>query len=90
MMNPGSVQVVVLMGGLGTRLKNFTKECPKSLVEVCNRPFFDYQLELLTAWGFRKFVFLVGYRADMIEEHFGDGSSRGISITYSYDGEKLL
>ncbi|MBO4890366.1 MAG: HAD-IIIA family hydrolase [Lachnospiraceae bacterium] len=90
MMNPGSVQVVVLMGGLGTRLKNFTKECPKSLVEVCGRPFFDYQLDLLTAWGFKKFVFLVGYKADMIEEHFGDGSSRGISITYSYDGEKLL
>lgn len=90
MMNPGSVQVVVLMGGLGTRLKNFTKECPKSLVEVCGKPFFDYQLDLLTAWGFKKFVFLVGYKSDMIEEHFGDGSSRGISITYSYDGEKLL
>ncbi|MCR5831534.1 MAG: HAD-IIIA family hydrolase [Lachnospiraceae bacterium] len=90
MMNPGSVQVVVLMGGLGTRLKNFTKECPKSLVEVCGKPFFDYQLDLLTAWGFKKFVFLVGYKSGMIEEHFGDGSSRGISITYSYDGEKLL
>jgi histidinol-phosphate phosphatase family protein len=90
MMNPGSVQVVVLMGGLGTRLKNFTKECPKSLVEVCGKPFFDYQLDLLTAWGFKKFVFLVGYKSDMIEEHFGDGSSRDISITYSYDGEKLL
>lgn len=84
------IQVVVLMGGLGTRLKDFTKECPKSLVDVCGRPFFDYQLELLTAWGFKKFVFLIGYRANMIEEYFGDGSSRGISIKYCYDGEKLL
>ena len=90
MMNPADVQVVVLMGGLGTRLKNYTKDCPKSLVEVCGRPFFDYQLELLMAWGFRKFLFLIGYRADMIEEYYGDGSSRGISIRYSYDGEKLL
>lgn len=90
MINPADVQVVVLMGGLGTRLKDYTKQCPKSLVDVCGRPFFDYQLDLLTAWGFCKFLFLIGYRAGMIEEHFGDGSSRGISIKYSYDGEKLL
>ncbi|MBO4904577.1 MAG: HAD-IIIA family hydrolase [Lachnospiraceae bacterium] len=90
MISSANVQVVVLMGGLGTRLKEYTKECPKSLVEVCGKPFFDYQLDLLTAWGFKKFVFLIGYKADMIEEYYGDGSSRGISIKYSYDGEKLL
>ncbi len=90
MINPADVQVVVLMGGLGTRLKDYTKECPKSLVEVCGRPFFDHQLDLLTAWGFHKFLFLIGYRAGMIEDHYGDGSNRNISIKYSYDGEKLL
>ncbi len=90
MTGTADVQVVVLMGGLGTRLKEYTKECPKSLVDVCGRPFFDYQLDLLTAWGFKKFVFLIGYRADMIEQHYGNGSDRGISIKYSYDGEKLL
>lgn len=90
MINLEDMQVVVLMGGLGTRLKEYTKECPKSLVEVDGRPFFDYQLELLTAWGFKKFLFLIGYKADMIEEHFGDGSDRGISISYCYDGEELL
>ena len=90
MMSPADVQVVVLMGGLGTRLKDYTKERPKSLVEVCGKPFFDYQLDLLTAWGFKKFLFLIGYRADMIEEYYKDGRSRDISIKYSYDGEKLL
>jgi len=90
MMTPANVQVAVLMGGLGTRLKDYTKTCPKALVEVNGRPFFDYQLDLLIAWGFRKFVFLIGYKADMVEEYYGDGSSRGISISYSYDGEKLL
>ncbi len=90
MITPSDVQVVVLMGGLGTRLKDYTKACPKSLVEVSGKPFFDYQLDLLIAWGFKKFVFLIGYKADMIEEHYGDGSDRGISISYSYDGEKLL
>ncbi|MBR5765666.1 MAG: HAD-IIIA family hydrolase [Lachnospiraceae bacterium] len=84
------MQVVVLMGGLGTRLKEYTKECPKPLVEVEGRPFFDYSLKLLMHHGFKKFLFLIGYRAEMIEEYYGDGSALGISITYCYDGKELL
>lgn len=84
------IQVVVLMGGLGTRLKEFTMECPKSLVDVEGKPFFDYQLDLMKKWGFRKFVFLIGYRAEMIEQYYGDGRKDDISIEYFYDGEKLL
>jgi len=91
MMKPLSeVQVVVLMGGLGTRLKEFTKECPKSLVEVAGKPFFDYSLELLKKAGFKKFLFLIGYRAEMIEEYYGNGNAQGIEITYCYDGKELL
>ena len=90
MRNLKDMQVVVLMGGLGTRLKDYTKQCPKSLVKVNDVPFFDYQLDLLMAWGFKKFLFLIGYHAEMIEEYYGDGSSEGISIKYCYDGEKLL
>lgn len=78
------------MGGLGTRLKEYTKTCPKSLVEVDSKPFFDYELELLMKWGFCRFLFLIGYQADMIEKYYGDGSDKGISITYCMDGEKLL
>ena len=90
MKTAGDMQVVVLMGGLGTRLKEYTKECPKPLVEVEGRPFFDYSLKLLIHHGFRKFLFLIGYRAEMIEEYYGDGSRLGISITYCYDGKELL
>lgn len=90
MIDLGNMQVVVLMGGLGSRLKDYTKECPKPLVDVSGKPFFDYQLELLMAWGFKKFLFLVGYRANMIEDYYGNGNDRGISIEYCYDGEELL
>lgn len=90
MRNLKDMQVVVLMGGLGTRLKEYTKQCPKALVDVAGKPFFDYQLDLLCAWGFTKYLFLIGYHAEMIEEHYGDGSNRNISIQYCYDGEKLL
>lgn len=86
------LQVVVLMGGLGSRLKERTVSCPKPLVPIHGKPFFEYELNLLLQSGFKKFVFLVGYRANMIEEYFGDGGRYGkdISIRYSYDGEQLL
>ncbi len=84
------IQVVVLMGGLGTRLLEYTKEVPKPLVDVCGKPFFDYELMLLKHYGFKKFLFLIGYKADMIEEYYGDGSEQGIFIQYCYDGKELL
>lgn len=84
------MQVVVLMGGLGTRLGDITASCPKPLLEIHGKPFFEYQLELLTEAGFREFLFCVGYRATMIEEYFGDGSNWGVDIRYCYDGERLL
>lgn len=90
MKKQSDVQVVVLMGGLGTRLKEYTKQCPKPLVEVMGKPFFDYQLTLMAEQGFCRFLFLIGYRAEMIEEYYGDGSRFGVTIEYCYDGEKLL
>lgn len=84
------MQVVVLMGGLGTRLESQTRHCPKPLLRVQGKPFFEYQLNLMRQAGFKKFLFCVGYHAKMIEEYFGDGSSFGVEISYSYDGETLL
>lgn len=77
-------QVVVLMGGLGTRLG--LKDCPKAMADINGHPFFDYQLRLLKRWEFRKFLFLVGYCSDSIEAYYGDGTKWGIDIQYSYDG----
>lgn len=87
-----SLQVVVLMGGLGSRLGQQTANTPKPLILVNGTPFFEYEFKLLLKSGFRKFLFLVGYRAYMIEEYFGDGSRYGqdVQISYSYDGEELL
>lgn len=81
-------QVVVLMGGLGTRL--CLTNCPKSMADVNGTPFFDYQMQLLRRWGFQKFLFLVGYQAQCIEEYYGDGSAWQVMIQYSYDGDKPM
>lgn len=83
-----NTQVVVLMGGLGTRLG--LKNVPKAMADVNGIPFFDYQLRILKRWGFQKFLFLVGYQASMIEDYYGDGSRFQVQIVYSYDGKEQM
>ncbi|MBO6112257.1 MAG: HAD-IIIA family hydrolase, partial [Lachnospiraceae bacterium] len=82
------IQVAVLMGGLATRLGSLSANCPKALMDINGRPFFDYELKLLKNAGFRKFVLLVGKFFEMVEEYYGDGSRFGVEITYSYDGSE--
>ncbi len=81
-------QVVVLMGGLGTRLG--LADRPKTMADIDGHPFFDYQFKLLRRWKFYKFLFLVGYQADCIEDYYGDGSRWQVNIQYSYDGPNQL
>lgn len=83
--------VIVLCGGLGTRLRAAVGDRPKALAPVGGgQPFLEVQLELLRARGARHFVLCVGHMADQIEAAFGDGSSMGVRIDYVRDGEKLL
>lgn len=86
----GDLQVAVLMGGFATRLGTIAQAVPKALLPVHGRPFFDYQLQLLRGFGFKKFLFLVGHHGEAIERYYGDGASRGISIRYSWDGSVPL
>jgi NDP-sugar pyrophosphorylase family protein len=84
------VPVALLAGGLATRLRPITETIPKAMVEVAGRPFIDHQLDLLARNGIRRVVMCLGYRAEQVERHVGDGSSRGMRICYAYDGEKLM
>lgn len=81
-------QVVVLMGGLGTRLG--LQDRPKAMADIDGIPFFDYQLRMLKRWRFHKFLFLVGYQADKIEKYYGNGERWQVAIQYSYDGKEQL
>lgn len=83
------VQVVVMMGGVGSRLGEIVAECPKPMLPVGNGgiPFFEYELKLLIAAGFRRFLFCTGYLSGEIEDYFGDGEKFGISIEYKNDSK---
>ena len=82
--------VIVLCGGLGTRLRPAVADRPKALAPVGESSFLAVQLELLRARGARRFVLCVGHMADQIEAAFGDGSALGVRIDYSRDGATLL
>jgi NDP-sugar pyrophosphorylase family protein len=82
--------VVILAGGLATRLRPITEKIPKALVEVAGRPFLAHQLALLRSHRVTEVILCVGYLGEMIQEIFGDGSEHGIRIRYSYDGPALL
>ena len=84
------IPVAVLAGGFATRLRPITGKIPKSLVPVAGKPFLAHQLELLRTRGIRRVVLCVGYLGEMIQREFGDGSTYGLRLDYSFDGPKLL
>lgn len=85
-----TVPVVILCGGLGTRLRSEVSDRPKALAPVGEKPFLQLQIEALRDAGATRFVLCVGHMADHIEAAFGDGSALGVRVEYSRDGEALL
>jgi len=81
--------VALLCGGFGTRLGELTRDLPKPMIDVGGRPYLERVVESFVACGLRDFVMLTGYKADVIEAHFGDGSRFGARITYSQEMEPL-
>jgi NDP-sugar pyrophosphorylase family protein len=81
------VQILVLAGGLGTRMRPRTDTMPKALLPVAGRPFAERQVELLVEAGVDDIVFAVAYLGDMIRDALGDGRRWGISIRYVDEGE---
>jgi hypothetical protein len=77
------MQAVILIGGLGTRLRPLTYTIPKGLVEVAGRPFLEYELLYLKKFGVERVLFLTGYLGEQVEERFPDGSIPGLEFTYS-------
>lgn len=74
--------VVIMAGGRGARLAPLTQNCPKPMLKVAGRPLLETIIERLQAQGFNRFRLAVNYLAEVIEDHFGDGSAMGAEIRY--------
>lgn len=82
--------VAILAGGLATRLRPLTERVPKVLLPVAGKPFLAHQLELLRRQGITRAVLCLGYLGEMVQRAFGDCSSDGVKLEYSFDGPVLL
>jgi len=83
------VKVAVLCGGFGTRLGELAQGLPKPMIPIAGRPYLELVLESFAGKGLNRFVLLTGYRAEVIEERFGDGAKFGMHIEYSREAEPL-
>ncbi|MEW5772893.1 MAG: nucleotidyltransferase family protein [Thermodesulfobacteriota bacterium] len=81
--------VVLMAGGLGTRLRPLTDDCPKPLLKVGGKPILQTIIEKFREAGFYRFFLSVNYRAEMVRAFFGDGSHLGVQIEYLHETEKL-
>jgi len=82
--------LAILAGGLATRLRPLTETIPKSMIDICGKPFVHWQVKLLSKAGVRDIVYCVSYKSEMIKEYLGDGSQYGVKIRYSHDGLQNL
>ena len=80
--------VVLMAGGVGTRLKPLTETTPKPLLPVGGRPLIENIILGFAAQGFRRFFLAVNYKAELFKDHFGDGSAFGVSIEYLEERER--
>jgi len=81
--------VVIMAGGLGRRLDELTKDIPKPMLRVGPRPLLESIVRNLASQGFSKFLIAVNYKAEQIEQHFGDGREFGVEIAYLREDRRL-
>jgi mannose-1-phosphate guanylyltransferase len=75
-------EAILLVGGKGTRLRPLTVNTPKPMLPVAGVPFLTHQLARAKAAGVTRVVFATAYKAEVFEEHFGDGADLGLELVY--------
>ena len=72
------MEVIVLVGGLGTRLKEVTKDLPKPMVDVQGKPFLYHLINYVSKFNVSKIILATGYKSKLIQDYFGQ-KFKGIS-----------
>ena len=82
-------QLVILAGGMGSRLQSELRGLPKPMADICGKPLLQRQIEVAIRYGFSDILLLTSYRSELIEDFFGDGASFGAKISYAIDERPL-
>ena len=84
-----SNRVVLMVGGLGSRLRPLTEHTPKPMLKVGEKPILETIIENFKRYGFVDIILSVNYKSEMVEAYFGDGSSFGVNITYIHEQKRM-
>ena len=76
-------KAVLLAAGRGTRMRDLTNELPKPMIAVRGKPILQHIIEGLRGAGVTQFLIVVGYRAEVVRESFGDGTRLGVALRYA-------
>jgi UDP-N-acetylglucosamine diphosphorylase / glucose-1-phosphate thymidylyltransferase / UDP-N-acetylgalactosamine diphosphorylase / glucosamine-1-phosphate N-acetyltransferase / galactosamine-1-phosphate N-acetyltransferase len=76
-------KAVLLAAGRGTRMRELTADLPKPMIKVRGKPVLLHIIEGLHSAGVKNFLIIVGYRADVVRDYFGDGTCFGLQIEYA-------
>ncbi|GAB5491165.1 MAG: nucleotidyltransferase family protein [Phototrophicaceae bacterium] len=82
---PLPIDACIMVGGIGSRLRPLTNDTPKPMLEVGGRPMLEWIIESLTKQGVNDFYLATHYKAEVIRNHFRDGSQLGINIQYVHE-----
>jgi len=83
------MEVAILAGGLATRLRDLTRNQPKSMLKIQGETFCEYQLKLLRRGGIKNIVLCIGHIGEQVGRHFGNGGQYGVDIKYSVEDKRL-
>ena len=81
--------VILMAGGLGTRLRPLTENIPKPMLNVGNKPILETIIEGFKRYGFTNFILSVNYKKEVIQDYFQDGSAFGVSISYIEEDKRM-
>jgi dTDP-glucose pyrophosphorylase len=82
-------RVILMAGGLGTRLKPLTDDIPKPMLKVGNKPILETIIKNFASHGFVNITISLNYKAEIIREYFKDGSDFGVNIDYVEENTRL-
>ncbi|RXJ92881.1 alcohol dehydrogenase [Malaciobacter molluscorum] len=82
-------KVILMVGGLGTRLRPLTENTPKPMLKVGNKPILETIVEKFAEYGYINIVMCVNYKSHIIQDYFGDGKEFGVNIEYVLEKQRM-
>lgn len=82
-------KVILMVGGLGTRLRPLTQDIPKPMLKVGDKPILQTIVEKFVEYGYVNIVMCVNYKSQIIQDYFGDGGKFGVNIEYVLEEQRM-